>query len=856
MNITDLDKTQYTPMMQQYIEIKKDYSDAIVFFRLGDFYEMFFEDALLASRELEIALTGRDAGAKERVPMCGVPHHAASSYLERLVQKGYRVAIVEQTEEATPGKGLVKREVVKIVTPGTILELNALNDKENNYVLAIHEEQQLFDLAYADLSTGDLFMTSCAKTAEALTQSVLNVRAKEIVLSKALNDKFTRKLHAHFGVLLSYEETVEPIPFIKGLLTDNNVQPKALTRLVHYLRKTQKQDLSHLKPVKTVMVKDSLHMDFFSKRNLELVESLRGNPKANLLSLLDKCQTAMGSRLLRKWIEIPLRNQELIEKRLNSVEAFMKDYVKRQDIMDALKTVYDLERIVSRIGVNQANAKDLVQLRRSLSHIPEIKHAMMQFANPHLQQLGASIDPHEALYERLEKALVDQPSLTLKEGNLFKRGYDPTLDALLEASENGKTWIAELELKERERTGIKTLKVGYNRVFGYYIEITKSNVALLDSSIPYERKQTLANAERYITPELKEKEALILGAADKSMDLEYELFLALRAYTASFIASLQMLADTLSEIDVLSNFASISESKKYVKPQFSSTRDVIITQARHPVVEALSEEVFVKNDIHIDARNILIITGPNMSGKSTYMRQFALIVVMAQMGCFVPADKALLPIYDQIFTRIGSSDDLSSGQSTFMVEMLEANNALSHATHESLILFDEIGRGTATYDGMALAQAIIEYVHEKIKATTLFSTHYHELTLLDKELKHVRNIHVLAKEEKKGIVFLHKVEEGPTDKSYGIHVAQLANLPRVVIERSKHILQALESASNSKKVNIDLFNFEAYEETIEVNQGNDAYEQVIDDLLLANIDAMTPIEALNYLYALKERLKK
>lgn len=857
MNLKDVDKSEFTPMMQQYIECKENYPDAIVFFRIGDFYEMFFEDAYIASRELEIALTGKDAGYKERVPMCGIPFHAYSGYAEKLISKGYKVAIVEQVEDPSQAKGLVKRDVVKIITPGTITEAG-LNEKENNFLAAIYETDARYTLAYADVSTGQMYLTNI-EDEEALANEILSLHAKEVICLSSLKLKILNTLHDNYQIVISRCDDTSLIDDYKYLIEGLNLEKfkddiPCISILINYISKTQRHNLYHLQPIKFYSSNQVLHLDPFSKRNLELTETLRQNQKSgSLLWLLDKCQTAMGSRKLHTWIDRPLIDRNEIIKRHNYVEALINNYVAKEEIKESLKTVYDLERIIGRISVGNANAKDLVQLRRSLANIPNFKKNVMALGTDDAISFANGIDTHEKLYDLLDKALVDDPPLQIKEGGMIKPLYNKDLDELKEISGSSKDWILKFEAQERERTGIKTMHVGYNRVFGYYIEVSKGALQNLTDSDHYERKQTLANAERFITPELKKYEQIVVGSTEKIQKLEYDLFIEIRDVCQGFTKSLQQLADKISTIDCLLAFAEVSVKYNYVRPEMSLKREVNIVEGRHPVIETFLKDEYVKNDVIINSYNTILITGPNMSGKSTYMRMLALIVIMAQIGCFVPAKSATLMIFDAIFTRIGASDDLISGQSTFMVEMLEANFAIKNATKDSLILFDELGRGTSTYDGMALAQAIIEYVHEKIGCVMLFSTHYHELVLLDKTLKHLKNVHVDAKESKGGVVFLHKVLDGGADKSYGINVASLAGLPRSLIERSKKILETLEENNSTSGVNLDLFNFDAYEEEPQNQEEEKAYN-LKHALEILDIDSLTPREALDWLYKEKNKL--
>ncbi|MGW6084214.1 DNA mismatch repair protein MutS, partial [Bacillus subtilis] len=757
----------YTPMIQQYLKIKAEHQDAFLFFRLGDFYEMFFEDAKKASQELEITLTSRDGGAAEKIPMCGVPYHSASAYIEQLIKKGYKVAICEQTEDPKAAKGVVKREVVQLITPGTVMDGKGIHESENNFIASVSACSNGYGLALSDLTTGENLAVLIERLEDVISE-IYSVGAREIVVSGSLDADTVAQLRERCGATISIEdgETDEHVTIIEHL--NNEDITKTFLRLYTYLKRTQKRSLDHLQPVQVYELEEAMKIDLYSKRNLELTETIRSkNKKGSLLWLLDETKTAMGGRLLKQWIDRPLIRVNQIEERQEMVETLMSHFFEREDLRERLKEVYDLERLAGRVAFGNVNARDLIQLKESLKQVPGIKQLVASLAHDKAKERAKRIDPCGDVLELLEEALYENPPLSVKEGNLIKDGYNQKLDEYRDASRNGKDWIARLEQQEREYTGIRSLKVGFNKVFGYYIEVTKANLHLLEEG-RYERKQTLTNAERYITPELKEKEALILEAENNICELEYELFTELREKVKQYIPRLQQLAKQMSELDALQCFATISENRHYTKPEFSKD-EVEVIEGRHPVVEKVmdSQEYVPNNCMMGDNRQMLLITGPNMSGKSTYMRQIALISIMAQIGCFVPAKKAVLPIFDQIFTRIGAADDLISGQSTFMVEMLEAKNAIVNATKNSLILFDEIGRGTSTYDGMALAQAIIEYVHDHIGAKTLFSTHYHELTVLEDKLPQLKNVHVRAEEYNGTVVFLHQIKEGAADKSYG-----------------------------------------------------------------------------------------
>jgi DNA mismatch repair protein MutS len=860
----------YTPMIQQYLTVKADYQDAFLFFRLGDFYEMFFDDAIKASQELEITLTSREGGSEDRIPMCGVPYHSAPNYIEQLISKGYKVAICEQMEDAKQTKGMVRREVVQLITPGTVMEGKSLTDKENNYIASIsYFDDQTYGFAYTDLSTGESKVTQLSDSFDEVLNELAVLSTKEVVVASSFDAELQRKMRERDVLAISFEDN-SSIEMQFSNLLDNLNQDKlkqTAARLFHYLYRSQKRSLDHLQAVTTYQIHQFMKIDYYSKRNLELTETIRSKgKKGSLLWLLDETMTAMGGRMLKTWIDRPLLSQEEIEHRQTIVEVLMNKYFERQELREKLTEVYDLERLAGRVAFGNVNARDLVQLKRSLMQIPYLKQILHGMDHEVVKQIADSLDPCEEVTDLLEQAIVDNPPLSLKEGNIIRDGYNDQLDQYRYASRNGKTWIAQLEREEREKTGIKSLKVGFNRVFGYYIEVTRANLHLLTEG-QYERKQTLTNAERFITPDLKEKEALILEAEEKCGELEYELFTEIREIVKEHIPRLQAAAKAVSELDVLQCFAQVSEERRYVKPKFSTEGKVVLKEGRHPVVEkVLNAQEYVANDCLMDTdREILLITGPNMSGKSTYMRQVALTAILAQIGCYVPADEAVLPIFDQVFTRIGAADDLISGQSTFMVEMLEARNALANATQNSLILFDEIGRGTSTYDGMALAQAIIEYIHKHIGAKTLFSTHYHELTVLDSELEKLKNIHVSAIEHNGKLVFLHKIKEGPTDKSYGIHVAQLAELPKELINRANELLSALEKTdvqpitvkNKVKEIEEQPAQLSFFDEPKEPKKQelSSKEKKVLDKMKEIDLLDITPLQAINLLYELQKKLK-
>ncbi|MDM5333173.1 DNA mismatch repair protein MutS [Ureibacillus composti] len=869
--------TTYTPMMQQYLLIKSEYEDAFLFYRLGDFYEMFFDDALKASQILEITLTGRDAGGKERIPMCGVPYHSARGYIETLVSKGYKVAICEQTEDPKQAKGVVKREVVQLITPGTITEGKTIDGKSNHFLGCAEQlDEQHFAFAYLDVSTGEANASIIEGGSKTLLLQLQALNIRELVVTEHLQILLAE--HAsNLGIVLSLENeempNAESEKYVQGL-------PKTLhgvaKSLLQYVERTQMRSLTHIQSFTYIESKQYLRIDTNSKRNLELLQSIRGgDQKGTLLWLLDETVTAMGGRKLKQWLHQPLANRSAIDRRLGIVTELLDEFFLRDELRELLKAVYDLERLAGRVAFGNVGGRDLAQLRESLRQVPFIKEKLIQSGKETLVQLGSNLDECQDIEQILAKAITDEPPISIKEGGVIRDGYHEKLDELRYASRNGKDWIAQLEQKERELTGIKNLKIGYNRVFGYYIEITKSNIANADLT-RYERKQTLANAERYITEELKEKEAIILNAEEQSLSLEYDLFVELREELKAFIPRVQVLASQISELDVYVSFAVVTEKYRFVKPEFHEGKALKIVNGRHPVVEKmLNKQLYVPNDcILTEQKNMMLITGPNMSGKSTYMRQVALIVVLAQMGCYVPADEAVLPITDQIFTRIGAADDLASGQSTFMVEMLESQHAITNATEHSLLLFDEIGRGTSTYDGMALAQSMMEYIHDKIGANTLFSTHYHELTELEEELTKLQNVHVSATEKDGKVVFLHKVKQGAADKSYGVHVAQLAEMPEAIIERAQILLEKFEAkehatVKNSKEedgeLQLSFFDEEVKQEEVHESQveqvepveqvvQTNAELEVIERLEKMNIMGTSPIQAINVLYELQQTL--
>ncbi|PSL42064.1 DNA mismatch repair protein MutS [Planomicrobium soli] len=836
-----------TPMIQQYLQVKAEYQDAFLFFRLGDFYEMFYDDAIKASQLLEITLTSRGGNGDDRIPMCGVPHHAAQNYIDQLIQKGHKVAICEQVEDPKLTKGVVKREVVRLVTPGTHTEGKSIDSKSNHFIAAAEELEGGFSLSYVDISTGEATATYITGAGQALLQELQSLHIRELVVSDQL---FLLLNEEAQDVVLS----IEPMEFSyaadETLLAECPEELKmGCRRLLTYIARTQQQSLQHIQTFSFNENGQLLTIDFHSKRNLELLQSIRGGEaKGTLLWLLDETVTAMGSRKLKQWLHQPLANRRMIEGRQQLVEALISQYFTRVELQGLLKEVYDLERLSGRIAFGSASGRDLAQLRSSLEKVPAIASELANSGSERLTAFGEKLDRCGEVCELLE-AISENPPLSAKEGGIIREGFNEKLDQFRYASRNGKDWIAELEQRERQLTGIKSLKIGYNRIFGYYIEVSKANMHLADLE-RYERKQTLANAERYITPELKEKEALILTAEEESLSLEYELFVQIRDEVKQYISRIQKLASTLSELDVYVSFSNVAEKYRFVKPEFNDSREISIIDGRHPVVEKmLNKQHYVPNDcVLTEQQNMMLITGPNMSGKSTYMRQVALTIVLAQIGSYVPAESANLPIVDQIFTRIGAADDLVSGQSTFMVEMLESQYAITHATDRSLLLFDEIGRGTSTYDGMALAQSMIEYIHDHIGANTLFSTHYHELTALDQTLDKLNNVHVAAMEQSGKVVFLHKVKNGPADKSYGIHVAELANLPQAILGRARDLLKSFEEGKKQKVSHVEQLSF--------FDERDTDTEEVLQAIADVNIAAMTPLQSLQLLNDLQAKLSK
>ena len=833
-------KEKYSPMMMQYLGIKEQNKDSIVMFRLGDFYEMFFDDAIMVSKELELALTGKNAGAKERVPMCGVPFHSASGYIQRLVDNGHKVAIVEQLTD--PGKkGIVERGVVQIVTPGTIFD-ESLTQNRNNYIACMMTFDFVYTLAFCDITTGEFQVINIDKQDNILNNQLATMEVKEIVVESNCTYSF------HEGIMVSrydnetfnekYQDIFKNIKDLK--------QIKVATLLLNYLIETQKRDLEHLQIIEEINNKDYMTMDLYTKKSLELTENARDHEKyGSLFWLLDMTKSAMGARLLKNYIDRPLLNQQAIEKRLDIVEIFTQQFIQRESIKEILKEVYDLERLSSRIAFGNINARDLKWIASSLKVIPELKQQLYSFNEDLTNQLADQLVDLSHITKLIDDAIIDNPPLTIKEGNIIKDHFSEDLDELRYLRDHGKQWLIDFEQKEREKTGIKNLKVGYNRVFGYYIEVTKGSLDQVKDEFEYTRKQSLSNAERFITPELKDMESKILSAQDKIEKLEYVLFTQIRNEIKKEVHLIQDVAKIIAQVDIYQSLAMLASENSYVRPIFNNNKTLEITEGRHGVIEkVMGHGKYVPNDVSIDENNpVVLITGPNMGGKSTYMREVALMIIMAQIGSFVPAKYANLTIFDQIFTRIGASDDLISGQSTFMVEMLEANNALRYANENSLILFDEIGRGTATFDGMAIAQAMIEYIAKNIHCMTLFSTHYHELTFLEDKGLGIQNVHASARVDNDHLVFEYLIKKGKSNKSYGVNVAKLAKLPDEVIQRANRVLETLEENNVEDRL------VEEKVTIIEKESEVEKYLKTIDPM------ALSPLDALSTLIELKKLLK-
>jgi len=839
---------KYTPMMQHYLKMKEENPDSILFYRLGDFYEMFFEDAKLVSQELDLVLTGRSAGVEEKVPMCGIPFHAANSYIQRLVKKGYKVAICEQLEDPSSAKGLVDRGIIKIITPGTYMDAT-MDAKSTNYMASCDVSSFEITVIYCELSTGELKYQTLQRSLVALQKALLEQNVSELVCPMTMDKKWMAALEEMDTMLISKHKKAnidsEDLPLLNGIESESLKEAFAL--LMAYLKDTQKQRIDHFLPIESMDKDKVLVMDYETKNHLELVSSQSSNAKAeSLWSFMDKCQSAMGSRMLKRWIEYPLIDAEKIAKRQVAVKDLKENFMLRENLKEHLVYVYDMERLASHMAYGNASPRDVLQLVATLEHAkPILDLASSLNSYPEFND----VPDCQELYNEIKNAIIENPPLTLKEGGVFNDGYNQELDEVRKIAKQGKDFILELEAKERERTGVKSLKVGYNRVFGYYIEVRNGNLDNIKEEFGYHPKQTLANATRFITQELKEKEEQILHAQETKVKLEQSLFNDLLLRIKRDLFDLHACAQALSTIDVLVSLAILASEKGYVCPIFHPGYNVNVVEGKHPILDdRMKKKRYVSNDWKMsEEEHIQLITGPNMGGKSTYMRQNALLVVMAQMGSFIPAKTAQLPIFDRIFTRIGASDDILTGKSTFMVEMMEANTALRYATKHSLILFDEIGRGTATYDGMALAQAMLEYIDEAIGAKTLFSTHYHELTELAEEHQSMRNVHVDVREEKNEIEFRYRVIEGKADKSYGINVAKLAHLPKVVLDRASQLLLNFENQDNNQNYQPSLF---------VMDQVQPEKSQLLQQLQELDIDSMTPRDALDCLYELKKLSEK
>jgi len=844
------ENASFTPMMEQYLQVKRNNPDLIILFRLGDFYEMFFDDAVIASKELQLYLTGKSAGQKEKVPMCGIPHHAYLTYVQKLLENGHKVGIVEQLEDPSKVKGIVKRDVIQIITPGANLEIQG---NDNNFLACLIDNQYVYTLALADISTGEIFTLNIKYNFQDVLSELVNRDVKEVIVSTNINANLIQLIKENTKICVTYynneQYEISYEPLFKNLKDSRQIN--CVCKLMNYLKDTQKRELDYFKPAINIILDKTLKLDRSSMYNLELIKSMSGETYGSLYWLLNKTNTPMGARLLKNYITEPSADKKEINARLNACETLINQYLVRGDLENELDQIYDLDRLIARIGFNSCSGKELLQLKSSLRIVPQIKDSLSKLNTEEFNQLNQQIDSFEELYNTLELAIDPNCPNTIKEGGIFKVGYNQELDRLIKLSTDSQQILLDIENKEKQRTGIKTLKVGYSKIFGYYIEISTGALNLLKDEYNYIRKQTLTTGERFITQELKQVEQQILTAQQQRMDLEYKLFEQLRLYVKGYTSSIQQLASSIAKLDVFVSLAKVSSENRYVRPIFNHERKIDIKDGLHPVLSKISKgNSFIPNSYLMDNNlDVLVITGPNMGGKSTYMRELALIVIMAQIGCFVPAKSCDLYVFDAIFTRIGASDDLIKGESTFMVEMSETNKALENATENSLLLFDEIGRGTATYDGMALAQSIIEYVVKNIHAKTLFSTHYHEITKLVEHLKDVKNVHVSVYEENNDITFLYKIEDGPMDKSYGINVAKLANLPQEVILRAYEILAKLE---NSK---INYSNLEKTNVTVVKEDITKQEKEVLKEI--QNLDPLTlsPLQALNLLCELNKKVK-
>ena len=839
MKMSEVDVNMLSPMMKEYYKTKSEYMDVLLFYRLGDFYEMFFEDAITASHELELTLTGKNAGLKERVPMCGVPHHAVNVYLEKLIDKGYKVAICEQVEDPKLAKGIVKREVTEIVSKGTLTNTDCLDENDYNFIASITDYNYIYALSYLDLLSGKVFATFVSKSSDKLISEIVSLGIKEVVVTSDFDNSITKVLKNNYNIYVSiYDKDYSNINRSKvSNLADAKLEDNTL-KLISYITFNQKKEINHLMKPVIVNSKDYLSLNRECIRNLELVETIRNKDKMySLLWFLDKTKTSMGSRMLKEFILKPVVSESEINKRHDLIDLFKKEFISISELRDFLYQIYDLERLVGKVSINTLNGRDLLQLKSSLGVLPDI--------NLILENIGLEkVETFSELYDLLDKSIDLDAPVTIKEGGLIKDGFNKELDELKSIRKNGKDFISKFESEERERTGIKNLKVGYNKVFGYYIEVSKGQKDNIKEEFGYVRKQTISNSERYITNSLKEKEDMILNAEDKIKDMEYNIFLSIKSEVSKYIGNLQKVSDYIAYLDVMQSLTKVSEENNFVRPIINHEHNINIVDAKHPVVMKVIKDDYVSNNIIMDEyTNILMITGPNMSGKSTYMRTLAIIVILNQIGCFVPASSCELPIFDKIFTRIGASDDLVGGESTFMVEMKESAYALKNATENSLILFDELGRGTSTYDGMSLAGSIIEYVNKYLKCKTMFSTHYHELTKMAEYTPSIKNVHVSINETDGKVVFLHKVMDGAVDKSYGINVAKLAGLPDEVIEGAGKLLETYESTSKTEKKHIKQFELD-----LETPNKDPLRE------FLRNINPLevTPMEALKLLDEMKK----
>ena len=863
--------SKLTPMMEQYMATKKMHQDSILFFRLGDFYEMFFEDALVASKVLEITLTGRNCGMDEKAPMCGIPHHSAENYIAKLINNGYKVAICEQVEDVSAAVGIVKREVVRVITPGTVTESRLIDEKVNNFIMSIYKEGSCYSIAACDITTGDFFTTQITwgDTLSKVLDEIAKYKPKELVIPPEIydNNKLIDLLQNKLGIYISKLELEnfdkeQALILLKEKINhiehkDYDIWCNAAGALMKYLIDTRKTPLDHIMKITVYDFNQYMILDTIARRNLELTENIReGKKKGTLLWVMDKTSTSMGARTLRKWITQPLLDVQMIDDRLDGVESLKEQYIVRMELFDLLKTVYDMERLTGKIVMENANCRDLISLKTSIGQLPFIKELIKDIDVPIIKSIYDNIDSLKDIYDLIDKAIIEQPPITIKEGGIIKEGYNEEIDKYKNATQNGKDWILKLESEERIKTGIKNLKIGYNKIFGYYIDVTRSNFDLVPEN--YIRKQTLANSERYITDKLKEIETTILGAEEKLIRLEYATFIEIRETLAANGNRLLKSAKSICILDALCSLAEVADRENYVKPNINESSEITIKEGRHPVVEKMANcDEFIPNDTYLDSNEsrISIITGPNMAGKSTYMRQSALIVIMAQIGSFVPAKSARIGIVDRVFTRIGAADDLAGGQSTFMLEMSEVASIIKYATDKSLLILDEIGRGTSTFDGLSIAWAVIEYLAKNKKCKTLFSTHYHELTELEERVYGVQNYCITAEKRGNEVTFLRKVIKGGADESYGIQVAYLAGVPDEIISRATYLLNELEKNDIGKKSRINGNDIKGQINFMELNNKSQKEENVIKFIKDMNVQEITPLEALNKLYELKNKLE-